>query len=108
MRVDPMKRILSVLVVLVAIQVSARAESTATPTANTAAPAPAVSETRPVKPVRLSVLWGLIQFNSGPLPEDCKDRCKAGRKERSDKGSRGSFLGGAVQWEGSGPDSRSR
>ena len=30
------------------------------------------------------------------------------RKERSDKGSGGSFLGGAVQWEGSGPDSRSR
>ena len=103
-----MKRILLVVLALAATQIFARAESTATPTADTAAPAPAVSETRPVKPVRFSVLWGLIQFNSGPLPEDCKDRCKAGRKERSDKGSRGSFLGGAVQWEGSGPDSRSR
>jgi len=103
-----MKRTLLVVLALAATRIFARAESTATPIANTVAPAPAVSATRPVKPVRFSVLWGLIEFNGGPLPEDCRDRCKAGRKDRSDKGSRGSILGGAVQREGSGPDSRSR
>ena len=77
-------------------------------TAATAAPVQTVCEPRAVKSVQFSVFWGLIRFNSGRSPEECKERCNAGREDHSEKGSRRSFLGGAVQWERSRPDSRSR
>lgn len=94
---DLMKRNLLVLAAI----------ATTTAIAATTAPVQPVQEPRAVKSVQFSVFWGLIKFNSGQLPEECKDRCNAGREDHSEKGSRRSFLGGAVQWERSGPDSRS-
>jgi hypothetical protein len=93
-----MKHTLLILAVCAATSLTG-AESTSAPVSSAAASEQPAPTACPSKARQFSILWGLIEFKSAPTPMDSKGHCQGKPKCEAGKGSCGSILGGAIQWD---------